>query len=184
MRDNYQGDWAAAIKNSIEYIVQASFPQEIHRWPVLKAFDLESYVINDFFLFIILKDNISGIPSGGSGQPKDIELDNNVPNKIPNIDNIAEWLDYSKNKLSIRPQDIVLFLPFKDGGKNVEEDWASFTEEEKQLWHRQIEINITRHFYYLNGFDMNGESFLPAGYQLIISVKEFHQIRGKVSHPF
>ncbi|AEL27156.1 hypothetical protein [Cyclobacterium marinum] len=167
MRDHYQVDWAFAIKNSLDNVVQENFPQDIHRWPVLKAFDFDSYLLNDYFVVIKLKDKISGIPAGGSGRPKDIDLDNNAPNETPNIKNIDKWLDYLNAKLSTRPQDVLLIVPYKEGGKKVEEDWAIFTEEEKQLWHRQIEINIARHFYYLKGFDMKSEFFLPPGYQFL-----------------
>ena len=49
MRDHYQVDWAFAIKNSFDNVVQENFPQDIHRWPVLKAFDFDSYLLNEFF---------------------------------------------------------------------------------------------------------------------------------------
>jgi hypothetical protein len=167
IRDNYQVEWAFAIKNTLENVVREKFPHDIHRWPILKVFDADSYLLNDFFVIIKLKDKISGIPVSASGRPKDIDLDGNAPKESPNIQNIDNWLNYLDSKISIRPQDILMIVPYKDGGKTVKEDWANFTEEEKQLWHRQIAINIMRHFYYLKGFDVKSEFFLPPGYQFL-----------------
>lgn len=165
MRDHYQLDWAFAIRNSFDNFVQENFPQEIHAWPILKAFDFNCYLLNEFVV-IKLKDKISGIPVGGTGRPKDVDLDNSSPKGNPNINNIDKWLDYLNNKLSIRPQDVLMVVLYKEG-KKVEEEWANFTEEEKQLWYKQIESNITRHFYYLKGFNLESEFFLPPGYQFL-----------------
>jgi hypothetical protein len=167
MRDHYQVDWAFAVRNSIEKVVQENFPQDAHLWPILKAFNFESFLLNDDWIVIELKDKISGIPAGGSGRSPKIELDENAPGQNPTIQNIEGWLDYLGAKLSIRSQDIVLIIPYKDNGQNVEDDWAHFTEEEKQLWHKEIEINVTRHFYYMKGFDMKSDFFLPPGYQFL-----------------
>lgn len=167
MRDHYQVDWAFAIKSSLDKVVQENFPQDAHRWPVLKAFNFDSFLVNDDWVVIVLKDKISGIPAGGSGKPKKIQLDQNAPLENPNIQNIEQWLEYLGFKLSIRSQDILLIIPYKDGGQKVEDDWVNFSEEEKQLWHREIEINVTRHFYYMKGFDMKSDFFLPPGYQFL-----------------
>lgn len=167
MRDHYQADWAFAVKNSLEKVVQENFPQDTHRWPILKAFNFDSFLVNDNWIVIVLKDKISGIPTGGSGTPRKIELDENAPLENPNIQNIEQWLDYLGSKLSIRSQDFLLIIPYNDNGQKVEDDWVNFTEEEKQLWHREIEINVTRHFYYLKGFDMKSDFFLPPGYQFL-----------------
>jgi hypothetical protein len=168
MREYYQVDWAFAIQKSLEEIVQENFPQLAHKWSILKGFDFESYLLNDYFIVIQLKDKFSGIPSGAGGIPKMLELDSDAPNENPNLTNIDTWLGYLMFKTATRPQDFVIIIPYKDDGKTVEGDWTKFTEEEKQLWRRQIDINVTRHFYYLKGFDMKSDFFLPPGYQFLV----------------
>ena len=68
----------------------------------------------------------------------------------------------------MRPQDFVAIVPFVEGVPlDPAEDWAHWSEEDKKLWHRQVEINITHHFYHLKGFDMAGGFFIPPGYQFL-----------------
>lgn len=167
MRDHYQADWAFTISGSISEHVEKHFPQDMHRWPVIKLFDFQAYLLNDAFVVMTLIDKIAGIPSGASGRPMDLILDNNAPTEMPNINNISEWLAYLNTKLSIRSQDALFVLPYKSGGTTISEDWDNFTDEEKQLWQNQLQLNITRQFYYIKGFDMKSEFFLPPGYQFL-----------------
>lgn len=168
MNDSYFFDWAFAAMNEFEKVVQKDLPQDAYRWPILKRFDFEAFKINEYFVVIQLKDKISG-NNCGNCVLKNIEIDNNSPKENPNISNINQWHNYLLIKTSSRPQDaiIIIPIPYIDKGKSVEDDWSNYTVEEKQLWYKQIEINITRHYYYIKGFDMKSNFFLPPGYQFL-----------------
>lgn len=163
MRNNYNADWAFSIQVAFGKIVQENFPQDIHRWPIVKTFDYNSYILKEKLLIVILKDKISGITCG-IGNPVDFELDNNSPKEIPTKNNIDLWQDYLYAKLKLRPQDALMLIPIKAGSANIKEDWSKFTEDDFAFWELQLRINITRQFYYIKGFDAKSDFFLPPGY--------------------
>lgn len=167
MREHYHVDWAFATQSTLEEVVQNNFAQEIHRWPLLRAFDFECFLLNGHWVVIKLKDKHSGITAGKGNKPEAIEIDGSAPKENPNLDNISEWHDYLNDKLLLRPQDAVMILPYKGDGKNHTEDWGVFSDEEKQLFYNQIEIIASKHFYYLKGFSMKEDFFLPPGYQFL-----------------
>jgi len=161
MRKHFLVDWAFASQGSVEKVVQTNFAHEAHRWPLLRSFDSEGYIWNSTHLIVILRDKLSGIPAVGSR--KTLE-DPNAPTEAPTLANLGVWQSYMRSKFAVKAQDMVIIIPIVDKGPNVENDWAEWAESDKQLWHRQIEFNITQHFYHLKGFDIVGEFFIPPGY--------------------
>ncbi len=170
MNESYYFDWAFATINEFQRIVQNNFPQDSYRWPTLKSFDFEAFAINDKFVLIQLKDKISGIYSGYTGPLKKIITNKNTPKENPNISNLNQWQSYLFSEITIRPQDAIIIIPIPSIGRgnSVEEDWSKYTDEEKVFWHMQIEINITRQYYYIKGFDMKSDFLLPPGYLFLI----------------
>ena len=163
MREHILTDWSFASQHSLQKVVQADFAHEAYRWPLLRTFDFEGYLWN-CYLIIILRDKLSGIPAGGRPQAL---YDPNSPKEKPTLSNVALWQSYLRSKFSVRSQDFVVIIPVVESAKKVEEEWDHWSEEDKKLWHRQIEINITRQFYHLKGFDVAGDFFIPPGYQFL-----------------
>jgi hypothetical protein len=158
------GDWVFSAQHSLQKVVEAKFAHEEYRWPLLRTFDSEGYIWNDSHLIIILRDKLSGIPALRRPQPL---KDSNAPTEKPTLSNVVIWQSYLRSKFSVRPQDFVAMIPIVEGTKTVEEEWTQWSEEDKKLWHRQIEINVSQQLYHLKGFDMVGGFFIPPGYQFL-----------------
>jgi hypothetical protein len=161
MRKHFLVDWAFASTGSVEKAVQTNFAHEAHRWPILRTFDVEGYIWNSTHLIIILRNKLSGFPS--FGDPKPLE-DPNPPAGAPSLANLSMWQSYMRSNFAVRAQDMAIIIPIVGKGPKVEDDWAEWSELDKQLWHKQIEFNITQQFYHLKGFDMVGDFFIPPGY--------------------
>jgi len=159
MDSGYLSDWAFSLQGTFQNVVQSQFSHEEYRWP-LKEFDAEGYVWKNDFFIVILRHKVSGIPS--MGNPK-ILSNSDIPLDDPNIDNLENWHNYLKTTYSIRPQDALMIISIVDG-KNVQERWNNMNERQKQMWHKQISMNITNHYYHLKGFDALGDFFIPPGY--------------------
>jgi hypothetical protein len=56
-----------------------------------------------------------------------------------------------------------LIVPITEG-KNASERFEKFAEEDKNLWRKQILLNIERQYYYVKGLDISGGFFTPSGY--------------------
>lgn len=153
-------DWAFACQHALEKVVQEKFPEEAHRWPVLRVFNAEGFIWKNDFLIVILRNKMSGVPS--MGDPKPIE-ESEFPLDEPNLNNIQEWQDLMIKKFSVVSQDFVIIFPIKPG-KTIDEKWKLFDENEKQVWHIQMSVNVTRQYYNLKGFDLKGDFFIPPGY--------------------
>ena len=165
MRENYTADWAFAVSGSIGKVVDQNFPLELHTWPILKTFDFEAFIWNKRWLILTLKDKLSGITTG-PGIPNEFINESNL--NEPNIDNILEWQMYLKNKFDLRSQDACVIIPIYDCGRSsVEEDWKMWSDSDKNLWHKQIEIIVTNHFYYKRGINNLDEFYIPPGYQFL-----------------
>ncbi len=160
MDEGFLVDWSFSCKDSIQQQVESKFPQELHRWPILKGFNAEGHIWKENYCIIILRDKIQNIPTVGKIEPLN---DPDAPTTIPTLNNIEGWLEYIQTLFSLRPQDFVIIIPFKEG-KNVTERWEKMNEEDRELWRKQVSLNVTRHYYYLKGFDAVGDFFLPPGY--------------------
>ena len=157
MNDDYLASWAFSCSHSTEKEVQKNFSHEAHRWSIIRTFNAEGYIWNEKYLAIILRDKISGIPTIDGVKVLD---DPFAPSSEPTTENIEQWQKYLRAKFSIKSQDFVTIIPIKEGN-TIEDRWAKFDSREKQLWHKQLEINMTRQFYHLKGFDAMGDFLIP-----------------------
>lgn len=158
---NQTTTWSFATHGSLAKEVEKRFPQEAHRWPLLRYFNFEGHVWRSTHLVVILRDKLSGIPVGGA---TDTVPESAAPIEPPNVANLATWQTFLRSHYNVREQDAALLVPLVSDSQKVEEQWAVWDEVDKQLWHRQIEFNILRHFYHIKRFDMAGRFFLPPGY--------------------
>lgn len=165
MRDHYLADWAFASKNAVGNTIQKKYPQEAHRWPLLRSFNYAGYIWNSTHIVLIFRDKLSGIVAGNS-KPNILD-DANAPNDAPNLINLGVWQTYLRNKFAVRSQDMAIIIPIVETSTSVANDWKVWSEADKQLWHKQIELNITQHFYHLKGFDMINDFFIPPGYMFL-----------------
>ena len=70
MRSSFAADWAFGIVGAIEKIVRRAFPSEVRRWPILQAFNFETYSVGSEQFVMIIRDKLSGINAGpGIPQP-------------------------------------------------------------------------------------------------------------------
>ena len=150
----------------MEKIVEDNFPAKLHNWPIIKTFDFESYIWKGTHIVFILRDKVSGIITG-SGKPKGIIDSYNASEESPTVANISKWQNYLQKKFSVRPQDAVFIIPLIDSGKNTEDDWELWNESDKQLWSKQLELIITRQYYYLQGIDIAKDFYIPPGYDFL-----------------
>jgi len=142
MRNNFGADWAFGIRGAIENVVRSAFPGELRLWPLLTAFNFESYLVGSSHAVIVLRDKLSGIPSGFDPKPFPFTDHPSVP--ITPRD--AEvWQTYLFAQFRLRPEDAALIVPIHDSGKNsAAEDYQLFSSEEKALWDFQLRLTIAR----------------------------------------
>lgn len=144
MRDMQTADWAFGIRGAIENIVRANFPKDLRNWPLLQGFDFEGYLINDQYFVMVLKDKLSGIPSG-PGIPKPFPFSDHPP-LPPGQSDVELWQYYLREKFKLRNEDLAVLLPVHDSGKsNAAEDFKLFSVEERYFWDQQLTSIITRY---------------------------------------
>jgi len=108
-------------------------------------------------LIWILRDTIKNIPSIGDAKPFDGSLD------TPTIANIEYCQKFLREKFSISNKDFVMIVPVVDG-KTIPEKWKKMNDDQKEIWRKQLSINIQHQYYYLKGFDAASGFFIPPGY--------------------
>jgi len=140
MRNNFGADWAFGIRGAIENVVRSAFSGELRLWPLLTAFDFESYLVGSSHAVIVLRDKLSGIPSGFD--PKPFPFTDHPP--VPITPQDAEhWQGYLFARFALRPEDAALIVPVHDSGKsNAAEDYKLFSSEEKALWDFQLRLTV------------------------------------------
>lgn len=159
MADNQLVTWAFSSQDSIKEEIERKFPNELHRWPLLKGFKCEGYLWNQNYIIVILRDNISNLPAIGKLEPFDeSSMDE------PTLANIEKWQNFLREKFSIRNKDFVIIIPLTDG-KTVPEMWKNMSEDGKKLWRKQLSINIQAQYYNIKGFDLFAGFFIPPGYE-------------------
>lgn len=142
MRNNYGADWAFGLRGAIENIVRASFSRDLRLWPLLQAFDFESYVVGGSHCVIVLRDKLSGIPSGFDLKPFPHTNHPSLP--VTSI-NVGAWQSYLGSTFALRPEDAAVVLPIYDSGKsNALEDYKLFSEEDKAVWDYQVRLIVAR----------------------------------------
>lgn len=170
MNEDFLREWAFSCSSEVKKRVESAYAEDVHRWPVMKTFDAEGHVWNDKFMAIILRNTNNQIPSIGK---VDVLTTDDAPTQEPSLDNLMEWQKYLREKFSVRSQDFVIILPLKEG-KTVTEMWDKMTDVEKQLWEKQVLINMLTEYNYIKGFDSVKGFVLPPGYkQLADECKKF-----------
>lgn len=143
MRTHFSADWAFGVKGAIENVVRRDYPALLRQWPTLQNFNFEAYRVDPAYFVIILRDKLSGVPSG-PGELKEFPYSDH-PLLPPTAQNITEWVEYLVEKFSLRPEDMALILPIHDSGKNdAGADYKLFTPIEAQLWNYQLSAGIAR----------------------------------------
>lgn len=143
MRQHYFVDWAFGIKGAIENVVRERYPSDLRTWPLLQAFDFESYRLDEQYAFIVLKDKLSGIPAGPDSA-KDVAF--SVPDLPPKVDDIPIWQHSIRQNLNLRAEDFVFVIPIRDSGvNNAAEDYKLFSAEEQFFWSNQINYVISNY---------------------------------------
>ena len=137
---------AYACQSSLKALVQTNFPQEEHRWPLLRAFNFEGHTWGNY-LIVVLRNKLSG-PSSGKG----VQLldDSDVPPEKPGLSNVDLWQSYLRSKFSVRLQDCVAITQYVEDAESVKEEYAQWSEENRKLYRRQVEINVARQLRYLS----------------------------------
>jgi hypothetical protein len=143
MRGAISADWAFGIRGAIENIVRSGFPSDLRSFPLLQAFDFESYHINEEYLIMVFRDKISGIPAG-PGEPAPLPY-SDYPSLPLTLKNVELWQAYLRNKFNLREEDAGIVIPLRDSGKGAPEDYALFSVEEQEIWNYQIRLTVARH---------------------------------------
>jgi hypothetical protein len=159
MDNNILIDWAFSLRDSIEEHVKKNYREDYHRWPINHGFDAKGFSWNDKYLIVILYNKNLQVPVMGVVQNVDFKM----PFYNPSLDNIGEIHHYLYGNIHLDQDDSLLIVPLTEG-KNVTERFEKFNELEKNLWRKQISLNIQRQFYYIKGFEISGGFFLPPGY--------------------
>ena len=154
-------EWALSCSEEIKKRVESNYPEDINQWPIIKSFDAEGYVWNDKFMAIILRNTNNQFPKIGKA---DVLTTDDTPTQEPSLNNLIEWQKYLREKFSVRSQDFVIILPLKEG-KTVSEMWGKMTNTEKQLWEKQILVNMSTEYNHVKGFDSVKGFVIPPGYK-------------------
>lgn len=166
IRSSFVSDWSFAIRSAIIKTAEANFPKDVRNWPLANTFSPKAYIIDNRYMAIILRDQLlSGIPSFKDSLSILNEPD--APKDAPGLPNINEWHKYFRNKFSLKSQDAIFIVPLKDSNKNERDDWALWTDSEKELWHKQLQLVISCQYYYLKGINMLGDFYIPPGYNAL-----------------
>ena len=150
MRQNMTADWAFGIRGAIEETVRIAFPAELRSWPLLQQFNFDAFLLDNAYLVLILRDKLSGVPSGPGVPSMFPHKDHPI---LPPTPNDAElWQAYLNTKFAITGDDVGVLVPIHDSGQSPPRDFDLFSVEEKQLWHAQIKMIIARQRAHLQKF--------------------------------
>lgn len=153
-------DWAFSLQTTILEEVENRFPDEKHRWPLLRGFNAKGYSFDGKYLIAVLIDDFVQIPNIGVIE----EFTKEEDLEAPSIQNIESWHNRVRSKFSLRETDAILIIPVTEG-KNVNERFEKFNQSDKTLWTKQINMNIARHYYHLKGFSIYGGFVIPPGFR-------------------
>ena len=154
MRSSFGADWAFGIKGAIENTVRRAFPGELRRWPVLQTFNFEAYRVGTAHFVIVMRDKLSGFVAG-PGVSEQFPF-NDHPSLPPSAENIEQWTNYLTRRFELRTDDVAMILPIHDSGhSSASADFDMFTEDERQLWNHQLNVNIARQ---MSGLGVSADS--------------------------
>jgi hypothetical protein len=138
----YLANWAFGTQSRLRNLIESRFPEESYRWPTLREIHIFGYILKDNFLFIIINDKFSGPTT--LEKPRILNVDDDFPLK--------------------KPKSLLFIVPIIEGD-NISEIWSKMDESSQKLWQKQLDINIKNQLYYLKGFDIKGNFFIPPGYE-------------------
>jgi len=164
---NFDVNWGFGLRGMLSQIVEKNFPNDLHRWPTLNSFQVESYDAGPDVRLHVIRDRMP-------------------PNPIPSFDGLNPWPDgvppFSfpdapehlkpllaslRSKLKIRSQDALFFVAVTEGA-NVEDAWNNYWPEAwKKLLHYQMELVATNQLYFVRGFRRVGNFIIPPGYDFL-----------------
>lgn len=165
-RSNFQLDYMMAIQGSLATKVEQSYFGDSRRWPVLSGFRGDIYQwLPNWRLYVLVDDQrVSTPPISGTVSPPRLNVDASVPTAAT----VADLHFEVRQLLGLRPQDVVFVLPnMPVSVPSLDELWEQWSVEERDLWERQLLLNIESHWYLLKGFDVNNGFLLPPGYQYL-----------------
>lgn len=148
-------NWVSAVTASLEKEVRKHFPEELYRWPILRAFDWEAHSWRTNYLVLVFRNRLSGIPAGNIGL---LELPpNEGPDEVPSAASIIDWQKFLRTRFELTPEDMVLILPRPEEGKTVEEVASSWSSEQKQMWQAQFQMILNAQYSHLRGLVRRSE---------------------------
>ena len=137
-------DWALGLKGAIEGVVRAAFPANLRGWPLMHPCRFDAYTIGDTHLVLVLHDQVGGtrMVGPGSGVPFPHGDHPRLPRRAHDA---RQWQDYLNRTFTLRPEDATVIVPLHDSGSSsAANDFALFTQEERDLWASQVHMIVER----------------------------------------
>ncbi|WP_433117248.1 hypothetical protein [Micromonospora sp. CA-246542] len=170
VRQHYNADWAFAITHWIREAVERHYRSDLHRWPVIQAFDAEVYQARpDARLFILKDKSATGATPTISSSTDAKEWPRHIPEIQSDPFGPAALLgvaDRLHKAFALRQQDVALLMP-ELKGHSTDEEWDMLTPDMKYAINLQIAHTVERQLHYIRGFDRVGEFLLPPGYEFL-----------------
>lgn len=141
--DERLSTWAFALQGTLQKAVNQQWPTEIGNWPLLRSFTAEGYRWRDAYLFIVLRNSQSQIPT--IGETKETPAKWGMPDEAPSISNIDTLLDRAQQGCALGSQDAVFLVSTVGNGRQVQEDIGLWTTADKALWSHTLTRVLTRH---------------------------------------
>ena len=155
-----------AIQGSLATKVEQSYFGDSRRSPVLSGFRGDIYQwLPNWRVYVLVDDQrVSAPPISGTVSPPRL----NVDASLPTAATVADLHFQVRQLVGLRPQDVVCVLPnMPVTVPSLDVMWEQWSVEERDLWERQLLLNIESHWYLLKGFDVNNGFLLPPGYQYL-----------------
>jgi hypothetical protein len=163
VREHWALDWGASLARTLSEEVEQQFPRDVHRWPLLRGRETTVYEWTPGYRLIAFRDApLLTIPTiAGSPTPRECPIHDPLD---PTVDNIAPLQALVDKALGLRPQDCAFIVPVVDASDSIADDFASWSADQEAVWREQVSLALTRHWYFIAGFDMTGSFFIPPGY--------------------
>ncbi len=163
IRDQWGLDWSASLLQTLTEEVQRQFPGDAHRWPLSRGRAATVYRWTNGYRLIAFREAplLTTMTVAGSPTPRDCPVAQPVD---PAIANIASLLLLVDGALGLGPSDCSFLVPVFEGTTSLQNDVDRWSDEQTELWRAQLSITLTRHWYFVQGFDMSGGFLIPPGY--------------------
>ncbi len=164
MREHFVLDWAASLQSTIAKLAEENFAELSHRWPLLRNFEATGYAWSEGWMLLVSEDRTVGSIPSASGSPvlRPCPIPHPEP---PTSDNVAELHSVILTELGLRPQDAMLLIPIVEDTESLEADFEHMGDQGRSLWVLQMNMTMSRHWYWLKGLNVDGGFYLPNGYR-------------------